>query len=122
LTPENPFTAEERESMIKKSLNIKIPYSFKRIPDFDDDEKWVKWIASKIGFDVVMTNSENERKIFSKAGFNVVEIPFFDRDTYSATEVRRRILAGEDFMHLLPKGTLEVIEEIDGINRIKKTK
>ena len=117
---DNPFTAEEREEMLKESLRIKPPYEIRRIPDFGDNRLWISWVRENIRFDTFYTNSPIERKIFQDAGLAVEVAPFFDRDKYSATEVRRRILEDEDWMSLLPEGTIAVLSTIDGIFRIKK--
>lgn len=119
-TPENPFTAEEREEMLKQSLELKRPYELKRIPDFGDDVKWSGWIRENLSYDAYMTNSVRERAIMEAAGVNVLPIPFFERDLYSATEVRRRMLADGDWMSLLPEGTVKVMGTVDGIYRVKK--
>jgi nicotinamide-nucleotide adenylyltransferase len=116
---ENPFTAEEREGMIKESLKLPISYDIKRIPDFGDNRAWIKWVQENINFDVFWTNSPNEEKIFQEAGRKVQEIPFFDREPYSATEVRERILKDGDWATLLPQGTVKALGAIDGIYRIK---
>ncbi len=119
-TPENPFSAEEREAMLKESLQLKRPYELKRIPDFGDDGKWSAWIRENLSFDAYMTNSERERGIMEAAGANVQPIPFYERELYSATEVRRRMLEDGDWMSLLPEGTVKVIGAVDGLYRVKK--
>jgi nicotinamide-nucleotide adenylyltransferase len=119
-TSENPFSAEERERMIKESLKIPISYDLKRIPDFGENRAWVRWIVENVRFDSFWTNSQVERKIFEDARMKVEEIPFFDRETYSATEVRKRILEDGDWATLLPEGTVKVLGEIDGIYRVKE--
>jgi len=121
-TWENPFTAEEREEMIKESLKVQVPYEIKRVPDFDDDGVWLKWIRDNVGFDILMTNSLPERRIFEEAGLKVLDIPFFDRSNYSATNVRERMLAGGDWASLLPVGTTKVLTRIDGTSRIRQLK
>jgi nicotinamide-nucleotide adenylyltransferase len=118
-TYDNPFTAEERERIIKESLRMPISYDIRRIPDFGDNLAWIRWIKENVHFDTFWTNSQNEKKIFQDAGFKVQEIPFFDRETYSATEVRKRILEDGDWANLLPQGTVKVLGAIDGIYRIK---
>ena len=119
-TFENPFLAQEREQMIKESLEFEIPYELRRIPDFDDDQKWIGWISENIHFDTLMSNSELEQNIFRGGGFNVLDIPFYDRQKLSSTEVRKKMIEGGDWMSLLPAGTLKIIEEIDGVERVKK--
>jgi nicotinamide-nucleotide adenylyltransferase len=119
-TLENPFTAEEREEMVKASLDLGIPYEMKRIPDFQDNGKWIGWIRENISFDALLTNSPNEKGIFGGVGVKVEDLPFFDRELYSATEVRRRMLEDGDWATLLPQGTIKVLSTIDGIFRVKK--
>ncbi|MFH1055083.1 MAG: nicotinamide-nucleotide adenylyltransferase [Candidatus Altiarchaeota archaeon] len=119
---ENPFTAEEREEMLKESLTLTIPYELKRIPDFGDNNRWIRWIRENIRFDAFLTNSQKEREIFTDAGLKVLPIPFFRREEYSSTEVRKRIIEGGDWRSLIPDGTMKVFEEADGINRITNLK
>jgi len=119
-TRNNPFTAAERREMIERSVKIKKKYSVYEIPDVNDDKRWishVEKIASK--FDVVYTNGELERTLFAKAGYRVHATGLFNRDRYSGTEIRRRILAGEKWEDLVPEGTLKVMEDINGAGRVK---
>ncbi|MCX6695360.1 MAG: nicotinamide-nucleotide adenylyltransferase [Candidatus Altiarchaeota archaeon] len=118
-TKENPFTVEERKEMIRKSVPFK-NYVFAEIPDFGDNLKWVAWIKDNVEFDVAYTNSERERKIFENAGIAVKPIPFFEREKYSAIEVRRRIASGLNWRELVSKGTLEVMEKTSGAERVRK--
>jgi len=41
-------------------------------------------------------------------------------DIYSATEIRRRMLAGENWKDLIPQSTVKIIEEIKGLERLKE--
>jgi nicotinamide-nucleotide adenylyltransferase len=118
-TAENPFTLEERGRMMEWSLE-NVNYTIEEIPDFGDDEKWLDYIKDKIQFDVVYTNGPNERKIFIEAGFEVEDVPFFNREEYSATEIRRRMTEGGDWIGLVPDGTKRVLEQIGGVERVKR--
>lgn len=120
-TKENPFTADERRAMIENSINIKIPYEIIPIPDVNDDKVWVSHVKKLVPeFHVVYTNGELERRLFKDAGIQVVSTGIFNRDLYSGTEIRRRILAGEEWKKLVPDGTLNVMEKINGEERIRK--
>ena len=44
----------------------------------------------------------------------------FNRKEYSGTEIRRRMLNGEKWEHLVPKAVVEVIKEIKGVERHRK--
>lgn len=120
-TKENPFTADERRAMIENSINIKIPYEIIPIPDVNDDKVWVSHVKKLVPeFHVVYTNGELERKLFKDAGIRVVSTGIFNRDQYSGTEIRRRMISRERWEHLIPKGTAEIIKKIGGIERIKR--
>ena len=57
-----------------------------------------------------------------EAGYEVRNSPLFNREMYSGTEIRRRIVEGEDWEALVPAGVADVIREIDGVSRIKDLK
>jgi nicotinamide-nucleotide adenylyltransferase len=120
-TKENPFSAKERREMIKRSLKIYIPYEIVEIPDIGDDEKWVSHVESLVGkFQVVYTNGALEKRLFREKGYEVRETKLFEREKFSGTEIRRRIVKGEKWEDLVPKGTFEVMKKINAEERIKK--
>lgn len=123
-TKENPFSAKERREMIENSLKnkISIPYKIVEIPDIGDDEKWVSHVESIVkNFDVVYTNGELEKRLFRKKGYEVRTTKFFNRKNYSGTEIRKRIINGnEEWKTFVPEGMLKVIKKVKGEERIKK--
>ena len=120
----NPFTTGERIEMIRRALReagvepdryIIIP-----VPDVEAHSTWVSQVESYTPrFDVVYTNEPLTARLFKEAGYEVRPIPFFDREVYSATEIRRRILAGEEWSSLVPRSVYEFIKEIGGDERIR---
>jgi nicotinamide-nucleotide adenylyltransferase len=58
--------------------------------------------------------------LFKEEGYEIYQPELFDREILSGTEVRDRILNDGDWQSLVPKATAQVIEEIDGVNRIKE--
>ena len=52
-------------------------------------------------------------------GYEVKNPPLYDRLHLSGSEVRRRILAGENWQELVSDSTIEVMEEIRGVERLK---
>ncbi|MEA3254563.1 MAG: nicotinamide-nucleotide adenylyltransferase [Candidatus Altiarchaeota archaeon] len=119
-TQENPFTAGERREMIIRSLEIPPKFAVYDIPDIGDNRRWVSHVEKLVsGFDVVYTNGELERRLFREAGYRIHATGFFNRERYSGVEIRRRILSGEEWKDLVPTGTLEVMKEIRGLERIK---
>jgi nicotinamide-nucleotide adenylyltransferase len=123
-TKNNPFTAEERRRMILLSVkDIGRKVSVFDVPDIGNNERWVAHVEKIVPeFDVVYTNGELERTLFAKAGYRVHATGLFNREKYSGTEIRRRILAGERWRHLVPEGALGVLKEMKGVERIRPHK
>lgn len=123
-TLENPFTAGERVTMIRLALNEgsvdASRYYIIPIEDVNIHSLWVSQVRSLTPrFEVVFSNEPLTRTLFREAGYVVEAIPFFSRTEYSATEVRRRMVEGEEWEPLVPSTVAKYIEEIDGIARIK---
>jgi nicotinamide-nucleotide adenylyltransferase len=115
-TPNNPFSFEERKKMIEKSgVKCKII----GVPDVGNDKKWVKTILDLVDFDIVITGSPWVRRCFSNVK-KVINPDFLEPDKYSGTKIREKILKGEKWEHLVPKETVKVIKNINGVERIKK--
>lgn len=121
----NPFTAGERIEMIRAALNgAKIdPAKYMVIPirDVHIHATWVPFIVSQVPrFDIVFTNESLTSRLFRERGYKVDPIPFFDRTMYSATEIRQRILKGENWESLVPKSVADLLLSFGGIERIRE--
>ena len=122
-TKDNPFTAEERKIMIKKSLdaigikNYKIIF----IPDIHNPPKWVNHILSIFSdFDIVITNNSFTKSLFLEKGYKVKKTRLYEKNKYSGKEIRKRIIKNEQWKDLVPNEIYKIIKEIDGVRRIKK--
>lgn len=119
VSSENPFTYGERVGMLEKSIRFDTPYTIVPVPDFGDNDKWVGNILESIDFDEVYTNAENEKRIFEGAGVKVNEIPFYDRQEYCASTIRKLMVSGGEWQSLVPQGAVDVLNEIAGEERIR---
>lgn len=121
-TLENPFSDQERRSMISKSLEYDPSrYSIVFIPDINDDELWIGHVENIVKeFNVVYTNGEKEMKLFKEAGYEVHNIPFYSKRIYNATKIRENIVLNLPWKHLVPQGTKTVIERVNGVARLKE--
>jgi nicotinamide-nucleotide adenylyltransferase len=120
----NPFTAGERIEMIQSALDAeKIDrYRYMIIPIIDAPAHrvWVSQVESQIPrFDVVYSNQSLTRRLLIEAGYEVRGIKLYERGKFEATEIRRRILNGEDWQDLVPSEVYKIVIEIDGENRIR---
>ena len=121
---ENPFTFGERLLMISTTLDqARIPrktWYAVGIPDTDFHLSWVPMVkALSLPFSTVYSNDPMTKTLFKEASYKIRGIPFLDKQRYSGTEIRRRMSLGEKWQDLVPKGTLEIIEQIAGEERIK---
>jgi nicotinamide-nucleotide adenylyltransferase len=120
----NPFTAGERLVMIRKALEE---------ARIDDSRFWavpvpnvhlhMMWVSAVEGytppFDVVYSNEPLTRRLFMEAGYKVETILFHERKIYSSSEIRERMMKGENWKELVPKSVAAFLEEIDGVNRLR---
>lgn len=121
---DNPFTAGERVTMIRKALEeAEIPAARWWIVPVPDVHVHMVWVAEVVGyvpkFDVVYSNDPLTKRLFLEAGFKVKPFPLHKREVYSATEIRERILNGKDWKTLVPKSVVKIIEEIGGVQRLQ---
>lgn len=121
---DNPFTAGERIEMIRRALDAagvdRKRYMLIPIPDASAHRVWVSQVESQTPrFDVVYTNQPLTRRLLIEAGYDVHGIKMFKRNQYEATEIRRRILSGEDWSTLVPEEVHRFLLEMDGEGRIR---
>lgn len=124
-THKNPFTAGERVTMIRLALDeAKVnPGSYYIIPirDVHIHRTWVSHVVSLTPkFDSVYTNEPLTTTLFRDEGYPLHSIPFYDRDVYSATEIRERLLKGGDWQSLVPDSVADYLTSIAGVERIRE--
>lgn len=121
-TRENPFTAGERYYMISETLRDEGMNNVYVVPieDLNRYSVWVAHVKSMCPpFSIVYSNNQYTRRLFYEAGYEVRKSPIYNRSEYSGTEVRQRILNDGDWRKLVPRKVSEIIDSIDGVNRIK---
>ena len=122
-TSDNPFTFEERELMIKKTLEKSVINNYRiiSIPDIHNPPRWVDHVLSIVSdFDVVISNNSLTKRLFSEKDYNVMETPLYEKKKYSGREIRRRMINSEPWDGLLPTEVSNFIKDIDGVNRVKE--
>mgnify|MGYP001087848770 CR=1 FL=1 len=123
-TLENPFTAGERMTMSRLALEeaeiSSNRYSLVPIPDVNIHRLWVAHLTSLTpSFQIVFSNEPLTVTLFREAGFKVEPIPFFNREIYSATEIRKRMLSNEDWSSLVPRSVALFVRRIKGEERLR---
>ena len=121
---DNPFTASERITMIKSALdgNGVDPSKWMAIPiaDADSHSLWVStWKSMGPRYYSVFTNDALTYLLFKEEGIEVTSVPYFDRSSYSATNVRSRILERKDWESLVPAQVAKLVREFGGVERVR---
>jgi len=121
----NPFTLGERIEMIwsvLKKEGFLDRVIIVGVPDTDGQHSlWVRLVETYAPpFDNVYSNDPLTRLLFEEAGYRVFSIPFFEREKYSATNVRKLIVSGEKWEDLVPEPVAEIIKNIRGDERLRK--
>ncbi|KTG09685.1 hypothetical protein AUR64_08565 [Haloprofundus marisrubri] len=121
-TPRNPFTAGERVMMLTKSLSeFDLTTYVVPIEDLDRNSVWVSHVQSMSpSFDVAYSNNPLVVQLFNEAGVEVRQSPMFRREVLEGTELRERMIQDENWRHLVPEAVVNVVEEMDGIERIQR--
>lgn len=120
----DPFTAGERLVMVQSALlECGVDVSKVWIVPVPDVHLHMLWVSAVEGytprFELVYSNEPLTRRLFMEAGYNVERIPYFDRETYSSTVIREKMLEDQNWAALVPKSVREFILEIDGVNRLR---
>jgi nicotinamide-nucleotide adenylyltransferase len=119
---DNPFTAGERVLMITTALEgLGCPVYVIPIEDVNRNTLWVAHVrAMTPPFEIVYSSNPLVVRLFREAGVTVQSPAMYERATHSGTEIRRRMLAGEDWEALVPERVIQVIREIDGVGRLRQ--
>jgi len=120
-TPKNPFTGGERFQMLLASLTPEERSRVIIVPvrDVNRYSVWVNHLESYLPpFDIVFSNSPLTRSLFKQAGYQVRKTKAYNPKLYSATEIRKRIVAGQKWKHLVPAPVAHMIEALDGRQRL----
>ncbi len=89
------------------------------IRDVNRYSVWVGHLESYLPpFDIVFSNSRLTQSLFRQAGYEVETTKAYNPKSYSATEIRRRIIDGEKWAHLVPEPVARLVEGMDGRERL----
>lgn len=118
----NPFTAEQRKEMILSSINdsMKEKISIYFIPDVDNHIRWIEKIDSIVPkFDMIFSNDDLTKHLYSKRNIQVLPIPFLNRESLSGTNIRDLIVSDQKWYDLVPDGTRNFLEKTGAKEHLK---
>ncbi len=120
----NPFTAGERQVMVRLALReANINFSKVWVIPVPDVHLHMMWVSAVEGytprFNTVYSNEPLTRRLFMESGYTVESIPLFERKLYMSTLIREKMLKDESWTTFVPKSVADFIIEIDGVNRLR---
>jgi len=121
-TVRDPFTAGERILMIIRALSDH-PMTKYVLPieDIEQNALYVAHIRRLTPpFDLVYSNNPLVLRLFEEANIPVKQLPSIDRKHLWGTKIRELMLQGEEWRLYVPQSVCTVIDEIHGIDRLRK--
>ena len=120
-TTHDPFTAGERITMITRALaELDLVSYVVPLEDIDRNAVWVSHVEAMCpAFDVAYSNNPLVIELFEERGVTVEQSPMFHREVLKGTQIRERMIRGDDWRELVPPAAVTVIEGIDGVARLR---
>jgi len=117
----NPFTLEERQMMIRSSIEgIVKPVAILPVWDVHDYSKWFPYVKAIMPpFHVIYAGNTVVRMLASNDNIEVRGIDE-EKRLMSGTKIRNLALSGGDYRQYLPEGTLKVWDSINAEYRLKE--
>lgn len=121
-TIDNPFTYEERKTMIRLTLeeDFDIKYGIYPVDDIHDPPRWVDHVKTCLPpFTTVLTNNHITASLFKEKGFTVIYPGLRKRDLYKGEIIRDRMRTDQSWEHLVPSSVAKFLHTIDAVKRLK---
>lgn len=121
-TPENPFTAGERIEMLRAAFREEWGRLFVvPLDNVPDNSLWLSYVASRVpSFEFVATGNEFVKLLARERGYEVLELPLWERDRLQGRVVRELMASGGEWRELVPPGVAEYLERIGAPERVRK--
>jgi len=120
----DPFTAGERIELIHNSLKDEsIDMSRCFIIPIENQfniATWLSYLEEILPkFDKVYSGNEYVKMLLGDSGIKVITPNFLQREQYNSTHIRKMIIEGKNWQSLVPNAVSDIIEKINGVNRLK---
>ncbi len=119
---DNPFTAQQRKEMVLSSIDdsMKEKISIYFIPDVDNHIQWIEKIDTIVPkFDIIFSNDDLTKHLYSKRNIKVLAIPFLNRGSLSGTNIRDLILNDQKWEDFVPDGTKNFLKNTSAKELLK---
>lgn len=122
----DPFTAGERVLMIHAALkeaktDLSECYVIP-VPNDENNARWIAYLRSMLPpFKVLYSGNDFVKQLALSQDRDItIKSPrFAKKDEYNGTTIRRLMLSGTQWKQLVPPAVAKVIEQVNGIERMK---
>ena len=88
--PNNPWTAEEREEMIRRWAQLEnIPCTIVSIEDINDPPNWVKHATESHGTGTLVTTDEQTYQLYAESNYDVKMLEMNERERFEGWRIRQ---------------------------------
>ena len=114
-TRENPFTKDERRTMIESVLEtLDCDYEIYEIPDINNYDLYVSHLENLVpSFDIVYTGNSLVNRLFTEAGHKVITPKMVNREVWEGSSIRLAILEDGGWEKDVPSSVAKIISNID---------
>ncbi len=120
-TKDNPFTTEERKTMIKMVMNnLGCDYEMYGITDIHNNDKSVSYLEKLVPeFDAIYSGNSLVQRLFKAAGYRVVEPKVINREVWEGAAIRQAMTEGDDWETAVPSQIVDLIYDLNGIEKLQ---
>lgn len=119
---QNPFTFDERKTMIQLALQnrFNIKYDVYPVPDIHDPPNWVDHVKRVLPpFTIAITNNDFTATLFKEQGYQIHQPGLVKRKAYAGKIIREHMINEKKWRHLVPEDVGIYLEKINAVERIK---
>ena len=120
-TKNNPFTTEERKTMIKTVMNnLGCDYEMYEITDIHNNDNYVSYLEKLVPeFDTVYSGNLLVQRLFKAAGYRVVEPKVINREVWEGAAIRQAMTEGDEWETAVPSQIVDIIHDLNGIEKLQ---
>ena len=122
--PSNPFSAGERNEMVRLALvDAGVgPFLLIDLPDIHNPPVWARYVMSLTPpFEVVVAHSEETLELFEAEGVQTMRATPYRMGEVSGTRVRELMLSDGPWQDLVPPSVAGYLDSIDGPGVVRQS-
>jgi nicotinamide-nucleotide adenylyltransferase len=115
-TMDNPLSFDERTAIIRTCVGD-VPIV--RLEDRESNAVWCDMVEDTVEFDTVISGNDLVQELLSDRGHHVEDPDYLNPDRYSGTAIRRRAMDGDNWHHLVPDCSRDLLVKYGFVDRMR---